>query len=142
MARRPTVLMDGVEIEAPVGMAEAAAALPPGPGAGGASGRSDVPAEVTSWQAKAVLRRTFLPDVPQTSLLTRTDRMLRQARDAATTLPESDPRRMEADINWLAWDRAGTFSRDGALLGDIGGRFGLTDAQVDDLFRAAAAEVI
>lgn len=148
MARRPTVLMDGVEMDAPEGMAEAAAALPPGPGAeqtpgpGDASGRGPVPAEVTNWQARAVLRRTFLPDAPDTSLFTRTDRLLREARDAAAALPESDPRRMDADIAWQAWEQSNVFSRAGALLSGIGARFGLTDAQVDDLFRAAAAEVI
>ena len=101
-----------------------------------------MPAEVTNWQARAVLRRTFLPDAPATSLFTRTDTLLRQARDATAGLPESDPRRTQADLQWQAWEQANVFSRSGALLSGIGARFGLSDAQVDDLFRAAAAEVI
>lgn len=141
MAQRPKVLMDGVEVDAPDGFAEAAGAMPAGPGAGG-DGPGTVPAEVTNWQARAVLRRTFLPDMPDTSLFTRTDRLLREARDTAAALPESDPRRMEADINWQAWEQSNVFSRSGALLSGLGARFGLTEAQVDDLFRAAAAEVI
>lgn len=104
--------------------------------------RAAVPAEVTNWQARSVLRKTFLPDAPDTSLFTRTDLLLREARDAAAGLPESDPRRMEADIAWQAWEQSNVFSRSGALLSGIGTRFGLTDAQVDDLFRAAVAEVI
>ncbi len=128
---RPTILIDGVQVEMPGG------AWNPPPVAA-----PRVPAEVTNWQARAVLRRTFLPDRPDTSLFTRTDRLLRQARDDAAGLPESNPRRIEADLNWQAWEQANTFSRDGALLASIGALFGLTDAQVDDLFRAAAAEVI
>lgn len=140
MAKRPTVLMDGVEIEVPAAVAEAAAAVADAAGPG--AGQPPAPAEVTNWQARAVLRRTFLPDAPDTSLFTRTDRLLREARDAAATLPESDPRRMEADLHWQAWEQANTFGRSGALLGAIGTRFGLSAERVDDLFRAAAAEVI
>ena len=140
MARRPTVILDGVEMEAPDGMAEAVAALPAGPG--DASGRGPVPAEVTNWQARAVLRRTFLPDMPDVSLFTRTDRLLRHAKDDAAGLPESAPSRIQADIAWQAWEQSNVFSRDGALLSGVGARFGLTDDQVDDLFRAAAAEAI
>lgn len=141
MAQRPKVLVDGVEVDAPDGFAEAAAAMAPGPGASG-DGPVPVPAEVTNWQARAVLRRTFLPDAPATSLFTRTDTLLRQARDVTAGLPESDPRRTQADLQWQAWEQANVFSRSGALLSGIGARFGLSDAQVDDLFRAAAAEVI
>lgn len=129
--RRDTMLLDGVEVETPGGDWNAIPSV-----------ASPVPAEVTNWQARAVLRRTFLPDAPDTSLFTRTDRLLREARNAASTLPESDPRRMRADLEWQAWEQANVFSRSGALLSGLGARFGLTEAQVDDLFRAAAAEVI
>ncbi len=147
MARRPTVLIDGVEVDVPEGVADAGA-MPPGPGAAAsgsnapADGAADVPAEVTNWQARAVLRRTFLPDMPDVSLFTRTDRLLREARDAAAALPESDPRRMQADIDWQAWEQSNVFTRAGALLSGVGARFGLTETRVDDLFRAAATETI
>lgn len=130
-ATRPTVLIDGVEIEMPGGAWNPMGAV-----------MSPVPAEVTNWQARAVLRRTFLPDMPDVSLFTRTDRLLREARDAAAALPESDPRRMQADIDWQAWEQSNVFTRAGALLSGVGARFGLTETRVDDLFRAAATETI
>lgn len=127
-----TILIDGVETPVPPG------AWNPAP----APAAAPVPAEVTNWQARAVLRRTFLPDVPDTSLFTRTDLLLRQARDAAAGLPEADPARIEADLNWQAWEQANTFSRGGPLLASIGRRFGLSAERIDDLFRAAAAETV
>lgn len=129
------LLVDGVLVDAPEGIAEAAAALPAGPAA-------PVPAEVTNWQARAVLRRTFLPDVPDVSLFTRTDTTLRRARDETAGLPESDPARMRADLYWQAWEQANTFQRHGGLLATFAAGFGLTDADVDDMFRAAAAETV
>ena len=138
----PKILVDGVEQDAPEGFAEAIAALPAGPGAEPGGTAPAVPAEVTNWQARAVLRRTFLPDQPDVSLFTRTDATLRRARDETAALPESDPARMRADLDWQAWEQANTFQRHGGLLATFAAGFGLTDADVDDMFRAAAAETV
>lgn len=129
---RATMLVDGVEVPLPPALAATLPTAAPAP----------VPAEVTNWQARAVLRRTFLPDAPDVSLFTRTDSMLRQARDAAAGLPESDPRRIAADLHWQAWEQSNTFQRGGALLAAVAEGFGLSPDAVDDLFRAAAAESV
>lgn len=121
--------LDGVLVDAPDALVPVAAAPP-------------VPAEVTNWQARAVLRRTFLPDAPDVSLFTRTDATLRRARDETSGLPESDPARMRADLHWQAWEQANTFQRHGGLLATFAAGFGLTDADVDEMFRAAAAETV
>ncbi len=127
----PTILLDGVETDVPPGAWNPAPVIVP-----------PVPSEVTNWQARAVLRKTFLPDAPETSLFTRADRLLREARDAAAGLPEAHPTRVEADLHWQAWEQANTFSRNGPLLASIGRRFGLTAERIDGLFRAAAAETV
>lgn len=39
----------------------------------------------------------------------------------------------------IEWEYAGSVGRNSALIGSVGSQLGLTEAQIDDLFRAAAA---
>ena len=80
-----------------------------------------VPASITNFQARAVLLqmpgsaagRTLFQDV---------DDALRNMGGAA----------------WQAWEFANEFTRHGALVGQMGARFGMSDAQLDGLFIAAS----
>jgi hypothetical protein len=98
-----------------------------------------VPREVTNYQARAVMRATLLPD--GRSLETAVREALAGARDAAAALPEADPVRIAADQRWLAWEQSNNFYRDSALVLAFAAALGLSDADVDALFRAAAEVV-
>lgn len=79
-----------------------------------------VPASVTRRQAReALLNVGLLDDV-----------------DAAIASIEDATERRRAEIYWM--DSA-TFERNSAMLGQIAASIGLTDAEIDDLFVAAAA---
>lgn len=73
-----------------------------------------VPAEVTNFQARAALRAAGLLATVQAAIGSASE----EAQDA--------------------WEYANVFTRHGTLVNAIGGGLGLTDAQLDDLFRAAA----
>jgi len=75
-----------------------------------------VPSEVTMFQARAVLIRSGL------------------FRQVNTTLGALDPETEE----YQAWEYGGHVTRDGKLVAAMAAGLGLTDAQLDDLFRAAA----
>lgn len=96
-----------------------------------------VPDTVTNWQARAVMRQTILPD--GRSLERTVDEALRADRAAAGVLADADPLRIAADIAWLAWEQSNEFARGGALVAAMAARVGLTDADRDALFLAAAA---
>jgi hypothetical protein len=119
--------IDGVEADMP---AEVAATLPQAPA-------PQVPASVTNFQARAVLRARFLPD--GRSLLTAVNDSLTAARTAAAGLPESDPQRLAADLAWQAWEQSNDVERGSQIVQQFAGLFGLTDADLDGLFIAAAA---
>ncbi len=74
-----------------------------------------VPAEVTNFQARSVLRAQGLLDDVNTAVAA----IGGEAQDA--------------------WEYANVFTRTGALVNAIGTGLGLTEAELDDLFRAAAA---
>lgn len=76
--------------------------------------RMPVPQEVTNFQARAALM--------QAGLFQAVDDALRAAGGAA----------------WQAWEYANVFTRGGTLVNGMAAQLGLTDAQLDDLFRAAA----
>jgi hypothetical protein len=65
-----------------------------------------------------------------------------QARAAlmgADLLAATDALVAEADeLTKLAWADAGTFERRSPAIASLGAQLGLTDTQIDDLFRAAA----
>lgn len=75
-----------------------------------------VPQEVTNFQARAALLRAGLFEVVDAAIM-------------------ALPRTKEA---WQAWEYANTISRGGALVNAMAFSLGLTEAQIDDLFRAAA----
>lgn len=105
-------------------------APPPGP--------DEVPREVSLFQARAAMRRHFLPD--GRSLFAAVDQELRTAREVALSsgAPEDDPQRITAELHWQAWEYAGAVKRGSPLVAALAARFGLNEAQVDDLFRQAA----
>jgi hypothetical protein len=95
-----------------------------------------VPASVTNFQARALMRRTILPD--GRSLETTVREALAAGKAAAASLPEADPIRIAADEAWLAWEQSNEFTRRGALVTAIAAQLGYADAEIDDLFRAAS----
>jgi hypothetical protein len=74
-----------------------------------------VPAEVTNFQARAALIGADLFDAVDTAI--------RGSGNAVAV---------------QAWDYANVITRRGALVAAMAGQLGLTDAQLDDLFRAAS----
>ena len=120
------MIVDGVEADMPP---EIEATLPQ-------SGAAPVPASVTNFQGRAVLRRRFLPD--GRSMFAAVNDELQAAREATKDLPESDARRLGADLAWQAWEQANTLDRDSSLVSTFADRFGLDAAALDDLFREAA----
>lgn len=95
-----------------------------------------VPQEITNFQARAVLRNTFLPD--GTSMLTAVTTNLKTAMDQAAGLPENDPFRIQVDLAWQAWEMANTLSRTSPLVLHFAGTFGLSPAQLDAMFIQAS----
>jgi hypothetical protein len=94
-----------------------------------------VPASVTNFQARALMRRTILPD--GRSLETAVRVALLAAKEAAAALPEADPARIAADEAWLAWEQSNDFFRRGALVQAIGAQMGFDDTALDQMFRDA-----
>jgi hypothetical protein len=45
---------------------------------------------------------------------------------------------LDGAVAWQAWEQANEFYRSGALVNSLGSQFGLTSAQIDALFKAAA----
>jgi hypothetical protein len=91
-------------------------------------GRAQVPASVTNFQARAALMQ--MPSgTPGVSLFAVIDGALRAGREGGA----------EGAIAWQAWEQANDFYRDGALINTMAGQFGLGGAQIDALFRSAAA---
>jgi hypothetical protein len=122
----PTQIVNGVVVElTPAQVAALPGALPPPP-----------PRSVTNFQARAVLRSRFMPD--GTSLLSAVNAHLVQARDATAEMPETAPERIAADLAWQAWEQSNTVERDSSIVAQFAGLFGLSDADLDQLFRAAA----
>lgn len=80
-----------------------------------------VPAEVTNFQARAVL-------------------MQMPGANPGPTLFDDVNAALQAmgGTGWQAWEYANTISRNGALVSQMAAAFGLDDAQLDDLFRQAA----
>lgn len=95
-----------------------------------------VPATVTNFQGRYVMRATILPD--GRSLETAVREYLTEQKTQAAVLPESSPIRIAADQAWLAWEQSNVFERNGGLINSLGPTFGFTPEQIDDLFRAAA----
>ena len=79
-----------------------------------------VPASVSRFQARAALARTERGGV----------NLFEAINGFMTSLPATDERR-------LAWEDARDFERDSLTVAEIAGMFGMTDAEVDDLFRLA-----
>lgn len=98
-----------------------------------------VPATVTNFQARAVLRGVIMPDGK--SLETFMTEALRAGREAASVLPEADPARIGADRAWLAWEQSNEFERSSPLVGMWVSQLGMTDDQVDELFRQAGSVI-
>lgn len=104
---------DGSVVEVP------AAALP------APASDAAVPAEVTNFQARAVLLQTpgLDPQQPDRTLFHDVD----------------DALRAQGGVAWQAWEYANTITRQGALVQAMAQQFGLTRAQLDALFVAGAA---
>lgn len=94
-----------------------------------------VPAQVTNFQARAVMRSSFLPD--GRSLETAVKQALEAGRAATSALPESDPRRMLADQQWLAWEQSNVFERGSQMIQGFALALGLSSSDLDNLFLAA-----
>jgi hypothetical protein len=73
-----------------------------------------VPAEVTNFQARAALRRAGLLEQVHAALLA------------------------AGGEAWDAWEYANHISRGSALVRSFAAQLGLTEAQIDDMFRGAA----
>ncbi len=95
-----------------------------------------VPPKVTNFQARAVMRATFLPGGQ--SLETAVGQDLLAARAATAELPESHPLRTAADQNWLAWEQSNEFYRHSTLVETLAAARGLSAEAVDELFRTAS----
>lgn len=102
-----------LEVEPPVGML--------------VMGKSAVPDRVTNFQARVVLMQTPSGE-PGISLFDVIDSTLRADKATSTA----------GALAWQAWEQANDFYRNGALVNTLAGQFGLTQPQIDGLFRAAS----
>jgi hypothetical protein len=84
--------------------------------------RRAVPQEVTNFQARALLM-----NMPGSAA----GRSLFQDVD--------DTLRALGGVEWQAWEYTTVFPRDSQLIATLGTQLGLTDAQLDQMFIAAAA---
>ena len=96
-----------------------------------------VPEEVTRAQARVAMAGQILPD--GRSLLKATKALIEARLAAVDSLPDSDPASIAAEQLNEWWESAATYRRDHPAMAEVAGQFGLTDAQMDDLFRTAAA---
>lgn len=85
-----------------------------------------VPFSVTNFQARAVLLEMPGPD-DQGTMFDAINNALAAGKDQS----------VQGRINWQAWEQANDFTRNGTLVNSIGPSFGLTEEQLDDLFRRA-----
>lgn len=81
-----------------------------------------VPAEITNFQARAVLMQ-LEGSAPGRTLFNDIDDALRASGGAA----------------WQAWEYANTVSRNGTLVAEMAAQFGLSDEQLDTWFIQGAA---
>lgn len=95
-----------------------------------------VPQEVTRAQARVAMAAHILPD--GRSLLKATKALIEARLAAVETMPDSDPASIAAEQINEWWTSAATYRRDHPAMVEIAGQFGLTSAQMDDLFRAAS----
>lgn len=94
-----------------------------------------VPMEVTNFQARTIMRRTFLPDGRSIFEALRTELLGHYTR--VQNLPANDPERIAAEDDWEAFEMASVVERGGRMVAEAQARFGLGDAQMDAMFRAA-----
>lgn len=94
-----------------------------------------VPASVTNFQARAIMRQVPMPD--GRSLFTTVDSDFRKAVDETRDMGEFEPARVAADIDWQAWEQANSYDRQGTLVSTLASRYELDAEAVDDLFRRA-----
>lgn len=114
--------------------------LSPDDGAPIWSAPAPVPERVTNFQARYVMRQVPMPD--GRSLFTSVDADLRAAVEMTASLGEFDPRRIEADLNWQAWEQANEYERNGAVTRLLAARYGFEDERTDALFRQASTVVV
>lgn len=95
-----------------------------------------VPQEVTRAQARVAMAGQILPD--GRSLLKATRALIAGRLAAVDSLPDSDPASIAAEQLSEWWESAATYRRDHPAMIEIAGQFGLSDARMDALFRAAA----
>ncbi|WP_419900660.1 hypothetical protein [Roseomonas sp. USHLN139] len=98
---------------------------------------SPVPQVVSRAQAMDIMAGFILPD--GRALDTAMDEVTLAALAATDNLPDSDPDRIEAKRARIWWLNAQTFERRHARLVAAQTQFGLSEAQVDAMFRAAIA---
>lgn len=97
-------------------------------------GTPTAPASVTNWQARAELLARPGPP-PFATLFDAVDAALRAPLPAEASAAD----RAAARVGLQAWEYANNFARGGALVGAMAARLGLGDAELDELFRNAAA---
>jgi hypothetical protein len=95
------------------------------------------PRSVTRFQARSVLRRALLPD--GRTLFEAITAQLEASAAAVAVLPPTDEQRLATEDAVDAWANAQTFERTSQLVQTIAAGFGLTDEEVDAMFRQAAA---
>lgn len=95
-----------------------------------------VPSRVTNFQARYVMRSYKMSD--GRSLFTTVDTDLRAAVDAYKDLDEFDPKRVEADVHWQAWEQANEYERYGQITELLKSKYGFDDATTDELFTQAS----
>lgn len=98
-------------------------------------GVAETPEKVTNFQGRAVMRQVRMED--GRSLFTTVDADLRAAVAATRDLDEFDPKRVEADLNWQAWEQANDYELRGAITGILAARYGFDSARTAELFRQA-----
>lgn len=98
-----------------------------------------VPQEVTRAQARVAMAGQILPD--GRSLLKATKALIAGRLEAVESLPDSDPASIAAEQLNEWWESAATYRRDHPAMIEIAGQFGLSDTQMDTLFRTAASVI-
>ncbi len=95
-----------------------------------------VPQKVTLLQGRTQLRRHRLPD--GSNLDDQIIALLTGAVQQASVLPPTDPMRIAAEEDWIAYTTANDLERNSAIVAKIGAIFQLDDAMLDRMFRAAS----
>lgn len=94
------------------------------------------PVEISRAQARVAMATHILPD--GRSLLSATRDMLAAQQEATTGRPDADPQRIAAMQAAEWWTAAATYRRDHPVLLAVAAALGLTNAEIQALFRAAA----